>query len=50
MKIHAEISVTTDTADEGWAVTWNSETNTPLFMESQVAFEAKRAAERAING
>lgn len=42
-EVHAEVTVN----DEGWAVTWNADTNTPLYMQSQLAFEARRAAERA---
>lgn len=33
--------------DQEWAVTWQAESNTPAYMASQFAFEAKRAAERA---
>lgn len=32
---------------EQWAVTWDEEKCTREYMESQFAFEAKRAAERS---
>lgn len=41
--MYAELKI----GDAQWAVTWDEKSYTRAYMESQFAFEAKRAAERA---
>lgn len=42
-EIRAEIRY----GESQWTVTWRSEATTPEYRVSQLAFEAKRAAERS---
>lgn len=44
-EVHAEVTVN----GEAWAATWSTEPHhyTPLYIQSKVAFEAARCAERA---